>query len=125
MGMKLHPSSVVWLDIKKQMEFGIIDGIYQTSEKVLSISEMASAYSCGKSTAQKVLEEMFDEGVLTKEKGRGYFVKPFAKERLIEKYVNVWEKELANSIKEAHFLGVDIKVLEKMITDTIKAIYSN
>ena len=123
MSKSTHPSTV-WADIKKQIEFAIIDGTYKNACKMPSIAEVAEIYSCGKSTAQKVLEEMYNEGIITKQKGVGYFVKPFVREKLLEKYMNVWETELNHSIKEAYLLGVDIKTLESIIVDKIKTIYS-
>lgn len=116
--------SKIWTDIKKQIEFAIIDGTYKNACKMPSIAEVAEIYSCGKSTAQKVLEEMYNEGIITKQKGVGYFVKPFVREKLLEKYMNVWETELNHSIKEAYLLGVDINTLENIIVDKIKTIYS-
>lgn len=43
-------------------------------DKVFSIAEMTQIFGCGKSTAQKVLETLVKEKILTSMKGVGFFV---------------------------------------------------
>ena len=118
-----HPSTI-WTDIKKDMEFAIIDGRYKSACKMPSISEVAELYLCGKSTAQKVLDEMCKEGTIIKRRGVGYFVKPLIRKEILEKNMDKWEKELTHSINDACLLGVNMETLEKLIGDKIKTIYS-
>lgn len=118
-----HPNTI-WIDIKKQIEFAIINGTYKSADKMPSITEVAELYDCGKSTAQKVLEEMFNEGYITKQKGVGYFVKPFVRDKLIDKYMKIWEQDLSHSISDAKLLNVNIETLEKFFADKVSAIYS-
>lgn len=122
MGKNIHPSTI-WTDIKKQIEFAIINGTYKNACKMPSISELAEEYACGKSTAQKVLEEMYKEGIVTKQKGVGYFVKPFVQEHLIEKYTGIWKNDLTQSIREANLLGIKADTLKKYILKLIGDFY--
>jgi len=122
MGKSIHPRTI-WIDIKKQIEFAIINGIYKNACKMPSISELSEEFSCGKSTAQKVLEEMYKEGTVTKQKGVGYFVKPFVREKLIEKYTGTWENDLIQNIKEAKSLGIEVEILKTSVLKMIGDFY--
>lgn len=121
---KNTPPATIWMDIKKRIEFAIMDGTFKNASKIPSIAELAEEYCCAKSTAHKVLEEMYHEGIVTKQKGVGYFVKPYVKEKLLDKYMNELETELARNIKEAQLLGIGINTLEKLIIDKITSVYS-
>ncbi len=123
MGNALHPN-IIWVDIKKEIEYAIINGTYKSASKMPSISEVSDKYSCGKSTAQKVLEEMFNDGIITKTKGVGYFVKPYAKDILFEKYMNILQSELNQSIQTSLLLGLKEEQLKNKINDIISEVYS-
>lgn len=118
MSKNIHPSTI-WVDIKRKIEFAIINGKYKNACKMPSISELAEEYACGKSTAQKILEEMYKEGIVTKQKGVGYFVKPFVRDQLIKKYTGIWENNLMQSIKEASLLGIEAETLKNRILEMI------
>lgn len=68
-----HPSTV-WEPIRNEMIAALISGSLCKGDKVSSISETAEKYHCGRSTAQKVLESLAEEGIFRKIHGKGYFV---------------------------------------------------
>lgn len=63
----------VWRKIKLEMIALILQNGFDY-DKVYSIAEMTKKFGCGKSTAQKVLETLVKEKVLTSIKGVGFFV---------------------------------------------------
>lgn len=114
----------MWLEIKKQLELAIIKGTYKSAEKFPSINEIKDLYSCGNSTAQKVLNAMYSEGIITKQKGIGYFVKPFVQKQLLEKYVAEWEKRFIQDINEAKLLNISRTSMEGIFEEQTLSIYS-
>ncbi len=117
-----HPNTV-WEYIKRDIELMIIRGTLKNADKTPSISEIAEIYNIGKSTAKKVLEEMFNEGTLTKQQGVGYFVKPYVKEKLRSKRVKELEDLLDNFLRIANDLQIEKSILREMIVRKIKEIY--
>ena len=118
-----HPNTL-WLTIQRKLEVDIINGKYKSAEKVPSISELAEIYDIGRSTAKKVLENMFQEGTITKQRGVGYFVKPFTRDKLKEKHMEELNYGLNKYLYIANQLGVSKDVLEIILSKKIKDIYS-
>lgn len=67
------PTDRFWKKIKLEMIALILKDEFDFG-KVYSIAEMTQIFSCGKSTAQKVLEALVDDKVLIGMKGVGFFV---------------------------------------------------
>ena len=114
----------MWLEIKKQLEIAIINGTYKSAEKFPSINEIKDLFSCGNSTAQKVLNAMYSEGTITKQKGIGYFVKPFVQKQLLEKYTAAWRNRFSQDINEAKLLNISRKSMEGIFEQLMGSIYS-
>lgn len=118
-----HPNTL-WLTIQRKLEVDIINGKYKSAEKVPSINELAEIYGIGQSTAKKVLENMFQEGTITKQRGVGYFVKPFTRDKLKEKHMKELEDGLNKYIYIAKQLEIPEDVLKVILSKKIKGIYS-
>lgn len=117
---------VVWQNIKNQIEIDIIAGEYQKVDKpnkLPSISELAQKYNCGKSTAQKVLEELCKEEIVLNKKRVGYFIKPYARKQLFEKKIGEYEKKATDLICELKNINIDKDMLKKIINSTIDKVY--
>lgn len=122
--MSRSEQSVIWLEIKNDLELKIINGTYKIAGRMPSISELTELYSCGDSTAQKILESLYAEGLLTKKRGIGYFVKPLCREKLIEKHMKALESLVTKLVEEAHTLGIDKNTLIELIDKQIYSTYS-
>lgn len=122
--MNKGTQSVIWLDIKNDLELKIINGTYKSAGRMPSISELTEIYSCGDSTAQKVLEFLCTEGILTKKRGIGYFVKPLCRDRLATKHLELLEGQVEKIVKEAKVLDMDKKTFTLLIEKYANAIYS-
>lgn len=115
----------IWLDIKSKIEYMIICGNLKVGEKVPSITEASVLFDCGKSTAQKVLDELCDEGIIQKKRGVGYFLKPYAREQILEKYKERWGynlEKIVSEINELHLDSDDIEEIETLLNGIISSI---
>lgn len=93
---KFSPNVNVWLEVKADIEIKIIVGEFPAGGRMPSIVKIAEMYGVGKTTAQKVLESLCEDGTIVNQKGVGYFVKLYEKERLLR----VHEKELGNQFQK-------------------------
>lgn len=114
-----HNRSSIWLDIKDDFELKIIRGVYKSASRVPSITELAEQYSCGESTAQKVLESLCKEDVLTKKRGVGYFLKPFCKDKLIIKHKTTLQMDLQKVVWRAKLLGLNHEELGALFNQQV------
>ena len=103
----LNTTLNLWEKVKSDIEVKIIKGEYAVGYKIPTIVELQIEYGIGKTTAQKIVSELYKEGTIVKKVGVGCFVKPFVKERLLEKHkvqLEIMTKEL---VKEAQLLNLD------------------
>lgn len=114
------PSANIWLVVKRDIEAKIITGEYAVGTKIPTIVELVEQYNIGKTTAQKIINALYDEGTIIKKVGIGCFVKPFVKERLLEQHEKELEKQIKNAIAEAVLLGFDKEYVIKLIDETWK-----
>lgn len=59
-----------------------------------------------------MLNARYLEGTITKQKGIGYFVKPFVQKQLLEKYIAEWRNRFIQDINEIKLLNVSCKSRE-------------
>jgi GntR family transcriptional regulator len=91
------PNVNLWLEVKADIEIKIITGEYAAGDRIPSIVKIAEMYEVGNTTAHKVLESLCDDGTIVKQKGIGYFVKLYVKERLMK----IHEKELKSRFQKS------------------------
>lgn len=72
----------LWTSVVLDIENKIITQEYKTGENIPSLNELTKIYSIGKATAQKVLDDLSDRGIIVKAVGRGSYVK---KDTLVRK----------------------------------------
>lgn len=126
-----------WIHIKEKIVSDIIKGVYkpyttvknENGEKIQiqtsmpSIADIARIYGCGKSTAQKVLNEMCNNGILIRKNGVGYFIKPLVKDKLKNEQIREIKKELERITFNAKELGIIMEDFKEMYTECLEAIY--
>ena len=85
----------------------IINGEITNGDKVTSISETAQKFKCGKSTAQKVLDNLCQENILYKVHGKGYYVGDINSsiENIKKTYMNGLDNYLLTYISMAQKIG--------------------
>ena len=109
-----HPKTI-WTFIKDEIEIKIINGNLRFADKVPSISEIANDYEVSKTTAQKVLEDMFNDGTITKRKGVGYFVMPYTREKLRTKHKALFYERLDECLEYIEKLNLDSSDYEDIV----------
>lgn len=101
------PNVNVWLDVKEDIELKIITGEYKSGDQIPPIRKLASIYNVGVTTAQKVMDDLYQEGTVLRKRGVGFFVKPYVKERLYKKHKSEFEKMLLKTIEYAYRLNIN------------------
>lgn len=109
----------LWLTVKKDIETKIMIGEYVVGAKIPTIVELAEHYNIGKTTAHKVINSLYDEGVIMKQVGKGCFVKPFVREKLLRKHKEEFEACINDTIAEALLLGLEKEYVLKVISDKL------
>lgn len=99
--------TTVWEFMKYEILAMIINGEITNGDKVTSISETAQKFKCGKSTAQKVLDNLCQENILYKVHGKGYYVGDINSsiENIKKTYMNGLDNYLLTYISMAQKIG--------------------
>jgi len=109
------PNENLWLAVKRDIEAKIITGEYEVGGKIPTIVELVDKYGIGKTTAQKIINALYDEGIIIKKVKLGCFVKPFVKERIYEQHEKELEVQIGGVIREALLLGLDRECILKLV----------
>jgi DNA-binding GntR family transcriptional regulator len=116
------PQNNIWLTVKKDLEAKIIAGKYSAGHRIPTIVELMEQYNIGKTTAQKVINALCNDGIIVKKVGVGCFVQPSVKERLFEHHEKELKEKARSTIEEACLLGHDKEHVMKMIDENWDAI---
>jgi len=111
------PNANLWLFVKRDIEAKIITGEYEAGQKIPTIVELVEQYNIGKTTAQKIINALYDEGTIVKKVGIGCFVKPFVKEKLLEQHGKELKQQAVNIVEEACLLGFNKEYVMKLIDE--------
>lgn len=107
-GGKTTSTDKIWRRIKLEMIALILQNEFDY-DKVFSIAEMTQIFGCGKSTAQKVLETLVKEKILTSMKGVGFFVNKkdeSLRERLKKEYKAAMDQALDDYLSLCKNIGM-------------------
>lgn len=111
---KTSQSPNVWQDVKTDIEHKILMGDFIAGERIPPIRKIAKDYGICQSTAQKVLNTLWQEGIIEPKRGVGFFVKPYIREKLLAEHKIRLEKTMIDAVEEAALVGVDlISMVEK------------
>lgn len=98
----------VWQIVKSDLELRILKGDFAPGERIPSIRKIAEDYGVGQTTAQKVLNVLWQEGIIEPHRGVGFFVKPYVREQLIASRKKIIEVTMIRAIEEAALINVDL-----------------
>ena len=93
----------LWLAVKRDVEVKIITGVYAAGDNIPTIVELCEYYDIGKTTAQKIISALYDDGIIIKKVGYGCFVKPFVKDKLYRQHERDLKKQLKSAINSEDF----------------------
>ena len=108
----------IYVQIADWIESEILNGHFESDEKVYSQYQLAEMYTINPATAAKGLNLLVDENILYKKRGLGMFVANGAKEIIINKRKNQTLKRLVRElVLEANRLQISENELIEMIKE--------
>lgn len=121
-------SDAIWKRVRLEMIALILKGEFENGQiygKTYSLTEMTQKFGCGKSTAQKVLDNMCDEKILYGVKGIGYFVNYREKglvESLRKEYDEIMQCLLDEYISMGRKIGIDNRKFKEIVSGRLETI---
>ncbi len=108
----------IYVQIAEWLETEIMNGNFQTDDKVYSQYQLAEMYTINPATAAKGLNLLADEKILYKKRGLGMFVSADAREMIMNKRKNQTLKMLVREVVlEANRLQIGSNELIDMIKE--------
>jgi GntR family transcriptional regulator len=90
MTQQWDPESPIYFQLYQQVIKRILDGFIAEGEPVPSVRNVASEYRLNPITISKAYQMLQDENIVEKQRGKGLFVKPGAKNLILERERNVF-----------------------------------
>ena len=116
MNLNLDGTKPIYLQISEWLEREILNGHFESDQKIYSQYQLAEIFNINPATAAKGLNILADENILYKKRGLGMFVASSAKEMILNKRKNETLKRLVQEIVlEAERLNVSRDELIEMI----------
>lgn len=116
MNLNLDGTKPIYLQISEWLEREILNGNFESDQKIYSQYQLAEIFNINPATAAKGLNILADENILYKKRGLGMFVTSTAKEMILTKRKNETLKKLVQEIVlEAERLNVSKGELIEMI----------
>ncbi|WP_066069091.1 GntR family transcriptional regulator [Neobacillus soli] len=114
--LNLDGTKPIYLQISEWLEREILNGNFESDQKIYSQYQLAEIFNINPATAAKGLNILADENILYKKRGLGMFVASTAKEMILDKRKNQTLKRLVTEIVlEAERLKVSKQELIEMI----------
>ncbi|CDO03927.1 HTH-type transcriptional repressor YvoA [Oceanobacillus picturae] len=113
----------IYVQIAEWIETEILNGNFQTDDKVYSQYKLAEIFTINPATAAKGLTILSDEKILYSKRGLGKFVTPEARQLILDKRKNHTLKGLLDEVAiEAARLSVGELELQEMLRESIEKI---
>ncbi|GAQ16502.1 HTH-type transcriptional repressor YvoA [Oceanobacillus picturae] len=113
----------IYVQIAEWIETEILNGNFQTDDKVYSQYKLAEIFTINPATAAKGLTILSDEKILYSKRGLGKFVTPEARQLILDKRKNHTLKGLLDEVAlEAARLGVGESELQEMLRESMEKI---
>jgi len=116
LNLNLDGTKPIYLQISEWLEREILNGNFESDQKIYSQYQLAEIFNINPATAAKGLNILADENILYKKRGLGMFVANTAKEMILNKRKNETLKRLVQEIVlESERLNVSKSELIEMI----------
>ncbi|AZU60372.1 GntR family transcriptional regulator [Neobacillus mesonae] len=116
MALNLDGTKPIYIQISEWLENEILDGNFESDQKIYSQYQLAEIFNINPATAAKGLNILAEEQILYKKRGLGMFVADNAKDMILSKRKNHTLKRLVQEIvMEAQRLNVSKQELIEMI----------
>lgn len=106
--MKIYQNSnqAIYKQIASQFKEKILSGELKSGEYLPSIRHLAADLRISVITTMKAYEELTNEGLITSQIGKGYYVNAQNTELIKEQHLRLLENHLQNAIDSARIAGV-------------------
>lgn len=103
----LNDQNLIYRQIARLIEDGILNGEYPEESQVPSTNELARVFSINPATAAKGINRLVEDGLLYKRRGIGMFVAPGAALALQKRRRESFRREeITTLLREARKLGL-------------------
>ena len=106
-----------YIAVKHEIERSIIDGEYKAGEKIPTIAELQTMFSIGRSTAQKVIESLDEDGIIIRRVGKGCFVKPFVREALTAEHKSLVQSAFDKAVRVGSEFGLSASDMKQIVEE--------
>ena len=111
----------IYRQIADQIRQDVVEGTLREDEQVMSTTQYATNFRINPATAAKAFTELIDEGVLYQKRGLGTFVRPGARERLLQHRRNrFFEDVLQPVLDEARRIGIAASEIEAYLRRALR-----
>ena len=111
----------IYRQIADQIRQDVVEGNLREDEQVMSTTQYATNFRINPATAAKAFTELIDEGVLYQKRGLGTFVRPGARERLLQhRRERYFEEVLQPVLDEARRIGIAASEIEAYLRRVLR-----
>lgn len=111
----------IYRQIADQIRQDVVEGTLREDEQVMSTTQYATNFRINPATAAKAFTELIDEGVLYQKRGLGTFVRPGARERLLQhRRDRFFEDVLQPVLDEARRIGIAASEIEAYLRRVLR-----
>jgi GntR family transcriptional regulator len=118
MSINFDSTKAIYLQLADLIRESIMSGALKSGEAIPSVRQLSAEYRLNPQTILNATQLLVNEGLLEKQRGKGYFVTAPAQDVLKESGVIHFEDEtLPDMIKQAKMLGIKKEQLCKLIEE--------
>jgi GntR family transcriptional regulator len=118
MGINFDSERAIYLQLADQIREAIISGELRGGEAIPSVRQLSSQYRLNPQTILNATQLLVNEGLLEKQRGRGYYVTAPARESLqASGYRSFAEESLPELVRQAKMLGIEGDRLVELIRE--------
>lgn len=120
MSINFDSTKPIYLQLADLIRESIMSGALKSGEAIPSVRQLSAEYRLNPQTILNATQLLVNEGLLIKQRGRGYFVSDLAKDSLTESAVIAFKNVvIPDMIKQAKMLNITKNQLCKLIEEQI------
>jgi len=114
--MEFKEQKGIFQQIADRIADRILQGELKAGDKLESVRELAAKIGVNQNTIMRTYSEMMRDGIISNQRGIGFFVAPEAKDIIIEKRRNeFFNNDLPYIARQARLLGISAEEILKKI----------
>lgn len=108
-----------WHKVKMAIERDILCGKYPAGARIPTIEQIMEQYGIGRTSAQRVLDELAGEDLILRKAGTGCYVRPFVRERIKENHTEEAKENIVASVSYALDIDMSPEEIGEIISSVI------